>query len=184
MRRIVNSTFVSLDGIVNHMDRWHFDYINDELHELALDQLRASDALLLGRHTYDIYAATWPGRDGEYADGINAMAKHLVSTTATTETAAAWANTTIISGDLVEEVRRLKDAPGKDILMHGYGPVAKTLMQHGLVDVLCLWVHPVLAGVGTTDDMIWGADVHTSLTVDDVTTFASGIVVLTYRAGA
>jgi dihydrofolate reductase len=183
MRRIVNSTFVSLDGVMNHMDRWHFDYIDDELHALTLDQLRASDALLLGRQTYDIYASTWPGRDGEYADGINAMAKYLASTTATDETAAAWANTTILRGDLVDEVRKLKDADGKDILMHGYGPVAKTLMQHGLVDVLCLWVHPVLAGVGTVDDMVWGAGVHTTLTVDDVTTFASGIVVLTYSAG-
>lgn len=181
MRRIVNSTFVSLDGVINHMDRWHFDFIDDELNALALDQLRDSDALLLGRHTYEVYASTWPERDGEYADGINAMAKYLASTTTKT---ADWTNTTIIGGDLVEEVRKLKEAEGKDILMHGYGPVAKTLMRNGLLDELCLWVHPVLAGVGTTEDMIWGADVHARLALDDVKTLASGVVTLTYRAGA
>jgi len=181
MRKIVNSTFVSLDGVINHMDRWHFDFIDDELEALALDQLRDSDALLLGRHTYDVYASTWPGREGELADRINAMAKYLASTTVQT---GGWTNTTIIRGDLVEAVTELKDEEGKNILMHGYGPVAKTLMRNGLLDVLCLWVHPVLAGVGTTDDMIWGEDVYARLALEDVRTLASGIVTLAYRAAA
>jgi dihydrofolate reductase len=181
MRRIVNSTFVSLDGVINHMDRWHFDYVDDEQSALALEQLRDSDALLLGRQTYDIYAGTWPGRDGEFADRINAIAKYVASRTMPT---ADWTNTTIIGGDLVEEVAKLKDKDGKNILMHGYGPVAKTLMRNGLLDELCLWVHPVLAGVGTTADMIWGEDVHARLTLEDVKTLASGVVTLTYRAGA
>jgi len=181
MRRIVNSTFVSLDGVINHMERWHFDFIDDELEARALDQMRDSDALLLGRHTYDAYASVWPGRDGELADRINAIAKYLASTTMQT---AEWTNTRIIAGDLVEAVTRLKDDDGKNILMHGYGPVAKTLMRNGLLDELCLWVHPVLAGVGTTDDMIWGQDVHARLVLGDVKTLASGIVMLTYRSPA
>jgi dihydrofolate reductase len=181
MRRIVNSTFVSLDGVINHMDRWHFDFIDDELEALALDQLRDSDALLLGRHTYDAYAGVWPGRDGELADRINAMAKYLASTTMQS---ADWTNTTIIRGDLGEEVTKLKGEDGKNILMHGYGPVAKTLMRNGLLDELCLWVHPVLAGVGTTSDMIWGEDVYARLALEDVTTLGSGIVALTYRVAA
>jgi dihydrofolate reductase len=180
MRKIVNSTFVSLDGVVNHMDRWHFDFIDDELETIVLGQLRASDALLMGRNTYDVYAATWPGRDGEVADRINAMAKHVASTTLQT---ADWANTTIIEGDLVDAVTRLKAEDGKNILMHGYGPVAKALMRAGLLDELCLWVHPVLAGAGTTDDMIWGDDVHVRLTLGDVHRLGSGVVMLTYRAG-
>ena len=118
------------------------------------------DALLLGRHTYDIYAGVWPGRDGELADQINAIAKYLASTTMQT---ADWTNTTIIHDDLVVAVTRLKEEDGKNILMHGYGPVAKTLMRHGLLDELCLWIHPVLAGVGTLDDMIWGEDVYARL---------------------
>ena len=179
MRKIVNSTFVSLDGIINHMDRWHFDFIDDELEALALDHLRGSDALLLGRHTYEVYASTWPGRDGEVADRINAIAKYLPSTTMQT---ADWTNTTIIAGDLVEAVTKLKGEDGKNILMHGYGPIAKTLMRNGLLDELSLWIHPVLAGVGTTDDMIWGEDVHARLALDNVNALSSGVVVLTYRA--
>ena len=179
MRRIVNSTFVSLDGVINHMDRWHFDYVDDELSALALDQLRDSDALLLGRHTYDIYASAWPGRDGELADRINAIPKYVASTTMQT---ADWTNTTIIRGTLVEAVTKLKAEDGKNILMHGYGPVAKTLMRNGLLDTLCLWIHPVLAGVGTTGDMIWGEDVHARLALEDVKTLASGVVMLTYGA--
>jgi dihydrofolate reductase len=179
MRRILNSTFVSLDGVINHMDQWHFDFVDNELEALALDQFRASDALLLGRHTYDAYAGAWPGRDGELANRINAMAKYLASKTMQT---VDWANTTIIRGDLVEEVTKLKAEEGKNILMNGYGPIAKTLMRDGLLDDLCLWVHPVLAGVGTTADMIWGEDVHARLALEDVKTLASGVVMLTYRA--
>src|SRR5438477_12821951 len=104
MRTIVNSTFVSLDGVINHMERWHFDFIDDELEALALEQMRASDALLLGRNTYDIYGSTWPGRDGELADRINAIAKYVVSTTMQS---AEWANTTIIRGDLLDAVAQL-----------------------------------------------------------------------------
>ena len=181
MRRIVNSTFVSLDGVINHMDRWHFDFIDDEMEALALDQMRESDALLLGRNTYDIYASAWPGRDGELADRINAIAKYVASTTMQT---SDWTNTTIIGGDLVEAVATLKAEDGKNILMHGYGPVAKTLMRNGLLDELCLWVHPVLAGVGTTADMIWGEDVYARLALKDVKALASGVVTLTYRAAA
>jgi dihydrofolate reductase len=181
MRRIVSSTFVSLDGVINHMERWHFEFIDDELEALALDHVRDSDALLLGRHTYEAYAGVWPGRDGELADRLNAMAKYLASTTMQT---ADWTNTTIIAGDLVEAVTTLKREDGKNILMHGYGPIAKTLMRHGLLDELSLWVHPVLAGVGTSDDMIWSDGVHARLSLEDVKTLGSGIVVLTYHAGA
>jgi dihydrofolate reductase len=179
MRKIVNSTFVSLDGIVNHMDRWHFDFVDEDTDTLALEQLRASDAMLMGRHTYDSYAAVWPERSDEYSDLINAVPKYVVSTTMTT---AAWQNTTVLGGDLVEDVTHLKAQDGKNILMHGYGPVAKTLVSHGLLDELCLWIHPVLAGVGTTDDMIWAEHVHARFTVQDVQAFDSGVVTVTYRS--
>ena len=105
MGKIVNSTFVSLDGVINHMDRWHFDFIDAETDAFALQQLRESDALLMGRDTYDVYASTWPGRDSEHADRINAMTKYVASTTLKT---ADWANTTILEGDLIEEVTKLK----------------------------------------------------------------------------
>jgi dihydrofolate reductase len=179
MRRIVNSTFVSLDGVINHQDRWHADFVDDELQAMALDQLLQADAMLMGRHTYEGYAAVWPEIDSQYAGRINAITKYLVSRTVTEP---QWANTTVIAGDLVDEVRILKSSPGKDILMHGYGPVAKTLMRHGLLDRVFLWVHPVLAGVGTADDLLLAEGVNLRLTLSDVHRLASGVVTLSYEA--
>jgi dihydrofolate reductase len=181
MRKIVNSTFVSLDGVINHMERWHFDFIDDEMNALARAQLDDSDALLLGRHTYDAYASAWPNRDDDYAARINAMTKYVVSTTMQT---ATWQNTAVLAGDLVGEVTRLKAGSGKNILMHGYGPVAKTLMRNGLLDELCLWVHPVLAGVGTADDLLMSHGLHARLQLTDVRTLDSGVVLLGYRAAS
>ena len=81
MGKIVNSTFISLDGVINHMDRWHFNFVDDESDAVALQQLRDSDALLMGRRTYDVYAEVWPDRDGDYADRINAVTKYVASST-------------------------------------------------------------------------------------------------------
>ena len=178
MGRIVSSTFVSLDGVINHMDRWHFDFIDAESDAIALRQLRDSQAMLMGRHTYEIYAQAWPGRDGEYADRINATAKYVASSTLQNP---AWANTTVLDGDLAESVTRLKQDPQLNLLMHGYGPVAKTLLRHGLLDELILWVHPMLAGVGTTQDMIFTEELNTRLTLLDVQRLDSGVVLLSYR---
>jgi len=178
MGKVVNSTFVSLDGVINHMDRWHLDFIDGESDAFALEQLKASDALLMGRNTYEVYAATWPARhEGEYARLINAMPKYVASTTLTS---AEWSGTTILNGALTEAVTTLKET--QNVLMHGYGPVAKTLMRHGLLDELYLWVHPALAGVGDTDDLILSQGLNARLTLVDVKRLGSGIVVLGYRA--
>jgi dihydrofolate reductase len=178
MGKIVNSTFVSLDGVINHMDRWHFDFVDAESDAFSLQQLRDADAMLMGRRTYEIYAQAWPGRDGTYADRINAMPKYVASTTLTDP---GWADTTVLGDDLVAAVGKLKDE-GHDILMHGYGPVAKTLVRHGLLDELYLWVHPMLAGIGTTDDMLISDGLNTRLTLLDATKLRSGVVILSYRA--
>ena len=179
MGKIVNSTFVSLDGVINHMDRWHFDFVDAETNAFALQQLRESDALLMGRHTYEVYAGSWPGRDGDVADRINAMTKYVASNTLKT---AAWANSTVLDGDLIEAVTKLKQDPGQDILMHGYGPVAKTLVRHGLLDELFLWVHPMLAGVGASDDLLLSQGLNRRLTLLDVQRLSSGVVILSYKA--
>ncbi len=180
MSKIVNSTFVSLDGVINHMDRWHFDFVDAESDAVALQQLTASSALLMGRHTYEVYASVWPGRGGDYADKINAMDKYVASTTLAS---VDWAHTTILDGDVIEAVTTLKRTPGADILMHGYGPVAKTLLGHGLLDELHLWVHPQLAGVGGPGDLLLGEGLNTRLDLMDVTRLTSGVVILSYRIG-
>lgn len=179
MRKIVNSTFVSLDGVINHMEHWHFDYIDDEQGALALQQIRRADAMIMGHHTYEVYASTWPERHDDFADELNAMAKYVAATTPLT---AEWNNTTVIEGDVAEATAELRERPGNDILMHGYGPVAKTLMANDLLDELCLWVHPVLAGVGEAGDLLLHAGLNKKLTLSDVHRLASGVVVLTYAA--
>jgi dihydrofolate reductase len=181
MRKIVNSTFVTLDGVVNHMEHWHFDFIDADLDALALEQLHDADAMLMGRNTYEVYAGAWPNRDGEYAEGINALPKYVASTTLTDP---AWSNTEVLGGDLLNEVRRLKAAEGDgSILMHGFGPVAKTLLAEGLLDELHLWYHPSFVGVGTADDRLHTEGLIAHLRYADVRPLASGVVVLSYTAG-
>ena len=107
--------------------------------------------MLMGRNTYEVYAAVWPGRNGAYADAINAIPKYVASSTLT---APAWNNTTVLTGDLLEAVKELRSQDGTTILMHGYGPVAKALLQADLLDELHLWVHPHLAGVGDENDLL------------------------------
>ena len=178
MRRIINSTFVSLDGMVERLEDWHFDYHDDEASQVAMDDLAACDAMLMGRATYEVYASAWPGRPGDYADGINAMAKYVASRSLEQ---ASWKNTSILRGDLATEVARLKAEPGQDILMHGYGPVARTLLTHGLLDELRLWVHPVLSGGGEPGDLVFRQDTRARLRLVDVRTLGTGVVILSYQ---
>jgi dihydrofolate reductase len=140
-------------------------------------KLLASDALLMGRNTYEVYAASWPTRDGVYPEKINSMQKYVVSTTLDK---ADWTNTTVIKGDLVGEVSTLKQQRG-DILMHGFGPVAQTLIRNGLLDMLHLWVYPHFAGVGTTSDMLFSEGNNTRLKLIGTRTLGSGIVMLSYQ---
>lgn len=177
MGKIVNSTFVSIDGVINHMEAWHFAYITDEQTQIALEQLQASEALLMGRHTYDVYATSWPSRDGEVADTINRMPKYVASTTLDK---ADWNNTTVIKDDLVAEVAKLKQQGG-DILMHGFGPVANTLITNGLLDVLHLWVHPHFAGVGGPGDLLLNQGNNSRLELIGTRTLKSGVVLLSYQ---
>jgi len=180
MRRLISSTFVSLDGVINHMEKWHFDFVDDESNALALEQLHEADALVMGRRTYEAYASVWPGRDGPYPERINAMPKYVASTTLVDP---AWENTTVLAGDLVDAVAALKREPGQAVLMHGYGPVAKALARAGLLDELHLWVHPMLAGVGTLDDTLLSDGLTARLSLLGARPLGSGVVVLSYRLG-
>lgn len=181
MRSVVNSTFVTLDGVINHMDVWHFEFVDDDSDALAQEQLEASDALLMGRKTYEAYASAWPTRTGMLADRINAMPKYVASTTLRSP---EWINTTVLDGDLVEQVRRLKAQDGADILIHGFGPVAKTLLREGLLDELHLWYHPAFAGVGDAGDRLFDPGLTARLTYAGTRELKSGVVVLSYHAGA
>ena len=173
MRKLVESTFVTLDGVIGDPQVWGPPYWDDEHGAYASKLLTPADALLLGRMTYEVFAQAWPQRSGDlYADRLNAMPKHVASRTLSD---ATW-NASIIEGDAAEGVAALKEQPGGDLLKFGTGELDRTLIEHGLVDEFHFWVFPVLAGGGQR--LVEGIDT-THLRLLDSTTFASGIVVHT-----
>lgn len=171
MRKLVESTFVTLDGVIGDPQVWGPPYWDDEHAAYAWKLMEPAEALVLGRATYEGFAKAWPQRSGDpLADKINAMPKHVSSRTLTD---ATW-NASIIEGDAAEGVAALKDQPGGDLLKYGTGELDRALMEHGLVDEFHFWVFPVLAGGGQR--LIEGIDT-THLKLLDTSTFSSGIVV-------
>jgi dihydrofolate reductase len=186
VRKVIVSEFVSLDGVIED-PRWTFRFMSEERENFKFDELTASDALLLGRVTYEGFAAAWPSMMeqyrgprraalGEYAEMMNGYPKYVVSTTL--EESLGWNNSTLIKGNVAEEVTRLKQQPGKDILVFGSGALVNTLMQHGLIDEYRLMVFPVVVGSGKR---LFGDGIETTvLSLVEATTFGSGVAVLSY----
>ncbi len=172
MRKLVESTFVTLDGAIDNPQNWGSPYWDDEHNDYARKLLWEADALLLGRKTYEGFAEAWPQRAGadDYADRINAMPKHVASRTLEDTT---W-NATVLDGDPAEAVASLKEQPGENLLKFGTGELDRTLLEHKLVDEFHFWIFPVLAGGGQR--LIDGI-ATTHLELLDTTTFGSGIVV-------
>jgi len=178
MRRIINSTYITLDGVVEAPHLWpslgrgsdpRADDIQGEL-------LFACDAMLMGRHTYEGFAPAWSARSGDpLSDQFNTMPKYVVSTTLTNP---EWNNTTVISAD---EIERLKAADGKPIVQYGFGPVTRLLLQRGLLDELRLWFHPLILGRGEPRDLLFGAVPTTAWRLVDSTALSNGIVILAYE---
>ncbi|MDQ3661979.1 MAG: dihydrofolate reductase family protein [Actinomycetota bacterium] len=174
MRRLVESTFVTLDGVISSPEKWGPRYWDDEHNGYARSLLFASDALLLGRETYQGFADAWPSRTGDdYSDRINGLPKYVASTSLRE---AKW-NATLIRDDIPGEVAKLKEQPGQNILKFGTGQLDRVLMQHELVDEYHFWIFPVIGGSG--ERLFDGFDM-TDLKLRGTTTFSSGIVVHTY----
>ena len=185
MARIVITEFVSLDGVMEdpggaedfRHGGWSFQFSRgDAGDQFKLDETRSSDALLLGRVTYEGFAAAWPSRDGEFADRFNSMPKYVVSSTLDEP---EWTNSTVLKGDVVEEVSKLRQAPGGDIVVHGSRTLAQTLIEHDLVDELRLMVFPVVLGTGKrlfgdTSDL-------KRLRLTDSKVVGDGVAVLVYQ---
>ena len=146
MRKIVVTEFVSLDGVMEN-PAWTFIYGNDEIEKYKLDELLASDALLLGRVTYEAFASAWPSATDEqgFADRMNSMSKYVISTTLKT---AVWNNSSLIKGNVVAEIIRLKHTFGENILVGGSCTLVQTLIQNNLVDEYRFLVYPVILGSG------------------------------------
>jgi dihydrofolate reductase len=180
MRRIVNSTYTTLDGVVQDPQTWpSLGGFTDDGGRLQSALLERCDAVLMGRRTYDGFAPVWSARSGDaFGDRMNALPKYVVSTTLTDP---AWNNTTVIPGDPVGAVRELKEQPGGDIVQYGFGPVSHALLGAGLIDELRLWVHPFLTG---TAGLLHHPGSSGRFELVGATTLDAGIVVLDYRLAA
>ncbi len=178
MRKLIVSEFVSLDGVME-APSWTFQFPGEDRDRFKFDELSASDALLLGRVTYEGFAAAWPRMEeqtGEYGAWMNGYPKHVVSTTL--QEPLEWNNSSLIKGDLAEEVTDLKEQPGKDILVFGSADLVNTLMRHDLVDEYRLMVFPVVVGGGKR--LFGDSGDTTTLKLMGTQTFDSGAVVLSY----
>lgn len=179
MRRVFVWEYLTLDGVMESPEKWQFPYYSDDLAEFIKAQVFAAGALLLGRVTYEAFVAYWPSRTNNewgIADKFNSMPKFVVSSTLEE---AKWNNTTLIRGDAVEEIARLKQQAGGDIGISGSGELVRALMQHNLIDEYWLIVHPVVLGRGKRlfED---GSDTAT-LRLVEARTFSSGVVALRYQ---
>ena len=181
MRNLINSTYISLDGVIEAPHLWPSRGRpgDERADRIQTDLALSCDALLMGRHTYDGFAPVWPTRSGDpISDHINAMPKYVVSTTLKDP---EWNNTQVIDGDVAAEVARLKQAPGANIVQYGFGAVTRLLLEHGLLDELRLWVHPLIVGSGRPSDLLFGDAPAVGFELIDTTTLSDGIVILSYR---
>ena len=178
MRKIVSTLFISLDGVVEAPADWHFPYFNDEMGEIVGEQMERSDAMLLGRKTYEEFASYWPDQPSDVppADHMNGVAKYVV--TSTLDTPLSWQNSTRIDGDdLRAQLTALKEKPGKDIGITGSGALVRSLLDEGLLDELRLLVHPIVVGSGKR---LFLDGQQIPLALADQRTLSTGVLYLTY----
>jgi dihydrofolate reductase len=187
MGRIVVTEFISLDGVMEapggedfKYKAWSFDFDRgEEGNKFKFDEVLESEALLLGRATYDGFAAAWPSREGDFADRFNSMPKYVVSSTLEHP---EWNNTTVLRGDVVDEVSKLRQLINGDVYVHGSCQLAQTLIEHDLVDELHLMVFPVVLGTGKR---LFGAtsDKKRFRLTDSKPVGGDGVIVLVYQRG-
>jgi len=177
MRKVVVAEYLSVDGVMQDPAAWMSQYWNDELSTHQSDQLFASDALLLGRATYEAFAASWPSRSGDaFTDRMNSLPKFVVSRTL--DEPLEW-NARLLRGDATEEVARLKEQSGQDILVYGSGELVRTLAGSNLIDEYRLMVAPLILGSG--QHLFEGVGDRTPLALADGKTTSRGVALLTYR---
>ena len=185
MGRIVVTEFISVDGVIEdpggaedyEHGGWTFQFnAGPEFEKFKYEELQASDAQLLGRITYDGFAKAWPSIEGEFGDKMNSMPKYVVSTTVEHP---EWNNTTVIRGDIADEVRKLKEQYERDILIAGSARLVQSLIEQDLGDELRLMVFPILLGTGKR---LFGdtSDVK-RLQLAETKPLGDGVTILTYR---
>jgi dihydrofolate reductase len=185
MGRIVVTEFVSLDGVMEapgggedyKHGGWTFEISRgEEGDKFKLDETMASEALLLGRRTYEGFAAAWPSREGEFADKFNSMPKYVVSSSLKDPD---WSNTTVLDGELADDVARLKEQHDGDIVVHGSAQLVQALLENDLVDELRLMVFPVVLGTGKT--LFGETSDKKTLQLRDSKIVGDGVAILVYE---
>ncbi len=180
MRKVTAGLFVSLDGVVEAPEKWQLPYFNDEMGEAIGAVMAEADAMLLGRVTYQEFASYWPGvsaEDQPFADHMNNTPKFVVSTTLAEP--LEWQNSTLIKGNVAEEIAKLKQQPGRNIGITGSATLVQSLLQDDLLDELGLLVHPVVVGSGKR--LFEEGGDQKGLKLVDSKTFSTGVVYLTYQ---
>jgi dihydrofolate reductase len=180
MRKVTAGLFVSLDGVVEAPEKWQLPYFNDEMGEAIGAVMAEADAMLLGRVTYQEFASYWPGvsaEDQPFADHMNNTPKFVVSTTLAEP--LEWQNSTLIKGNVAEEIAKLKQQPGRNIGITGSATLVQSLLQDDLLDELGLLVHPVVVGSGKR--LFEEGGDQKGLKLVDSKTFSTGVVYLTYE---
>ena len=178
MRKIIESTLVTLDGVIEDPAKWAGDYLDPAFQKGALERLLESDAMLMGRKTYELLARDWVAQKDDFANRINGIRKYVFSSTLVK---ADWNNSIVIKSDAVAEVRKLKAQTGKDLAVYGHGRFAQSLLASGLLDEIRLSVFPLFVGSGT---LLFSAREPTLLQLIDATSLPTGIVVMRYRPAA
>ena len=180
MRKVAAGLFVSLDGVTESPEKWQLPYFNDEMGEAVGAAMAQADAMLLGRVTYQEFASYWPGvsaEDQPFADYMNNMPKYVVSRTL--EEHLEWNNSTLIEGNVAEEIGKLKQQPDKNIGITGSVTLVRSLLREDLLDELGLMIHPVVVGAGRR--LFEEGGEPKGLKLVDSKTFSTGVVSLTYQ---
>ena len=180
MRQLINSTYITLDGVIEGPHLWPALRGGDseEGGTIQTDLLETCDIVLMGRRTYDVFAPAWSSRSGDpYSDRNNTMRKVVVSATLTDP---QWNNTDVIAADVVGRVRRLKDEDGGHIVQYGFGDVSRLLLGHGLFDQLQLWIHPQLVGPSDVSDLLYRPGTAATFDLVDSRVLSNGIVLAKY----
>lgn len=176
MRKIIITEFLSLDGVMED-PMWTFPYWNDEIAQFKAEETTPNDVLLLGRVTYEGFAEAWPQRTDEASGGkyFNGVRKYVVSNTLDK---AEWNNSQIIRGDILQEITKLKQQAGENLVVHGSGTLAQWLMQHDLVDRYRLLIYPLVIGKGRR---LFEEGVTATLALVETRSFSSGVAALIYE---
>jgi dihydrofolate reductase len=172
MRKIVAGLFISLDGVVEAPEQWTYAYANPEIDQEVQSQFARSDTLLVGRTTYQTFAASFAGQTGGFADIMNGTPKIVVSQTLKS---ADWENSVLVTGNVVEQLTTLKEQPGKDIAISGSPTLVRSLLRDGLLDELRLIIFPIVLGRGLR--MCPESDDRISLKLESSTATSTGVVI-------